>query len=457
MFIFSGEHFRNKHNEKKSVLLYDDNCIYLYEVITNVTPALRMWNGEYRHAFLGSRWEACRMFMLETKRVSNIPSFLDFGVNEMNDEFQKQLLPQWTLQLKSDMIAVLAFSLPMPFFINKNDIIGVDCCILDVPYKEYSVYVINTLRNSLWQFKFTFYFEYGVYHTLFHSNNSKFNYDINKSTANDCLMDALHEKLSFKQLKDQFEKKIDNELIFSLKFNINVDNIVEIIKTNKENKINYSEYSTYKRMKTNDDFSDIDIKTGVQNGGDDDNMLNSHNPKALNMGLSLFWIYFHFLDIYEKLKFRYYPPNKTDTTETLLAKFAMYITEYNYLKSDGFEINYKAKNIMIGFNELLIYYETIRDIVESILNFDYSIIDNNIINILFEYISFDDLDTGNKQNHINQTYKDAFMYNEFNDNYIGYNICYECIGFGENMNPNYENKKIRLMHNRMSLNRFNNC
>ena len=60
-------------------------------------------------------------------------------------------------------------------------------------------------------------------------------------------------------------------------------------------------------------------------------------------------------------------------------------------------LNYKSNNVFIGFNSLMLYYEKIRSIMTDvfILQSDNYSIENSIIDILFQYISFFGINTRN--------------------------------------------------------------
>ena len=136
---------------------------------------------------------------------------------------RKQFLPLWSVTLHSDTKANVMVALQMPLTMNRDSIISACCTVLDTKHSRFHLSIIDSLCREeteessrrfwkenctcntfwpqillqratqdkesqmskrlnitqIWIFRFEFEFECGIYHTLFHSFGSKFNFDNN--------------------------------------------------------------------------------------------------------------------------------------------------------------------------------------------------------------------------------------------------------------------------------------
>ena len=270
-------------------------------------------------------------------------------------EEQATMLPVWRLKVKSIRLLSLKFKLLVARFIGINDIISVECSLLDTKYIQYNVTrVIDTKENQAsLHFEFEFNFINGVYHTLFHSFNGKFNYD-NYQTFNQCFEKTIVQQQSLNQLINDYNTLKPNELPFELKFQINKNHINELEKR-----------------------WEIHIDTML--------WTNVYFPRIFPACSDPNW----------KIHERFWFDDKH-------FKYA-YDRLINQLKSlnnknlKTYSIKYSTKNIFVGLNTLMSYYEKIRVILQDCVEnyFSLGYFPCNVLNLLFEYVSLDKISPTN--------------------------------------------------------------
>ena len=96
--------------------------------------------------------------------------------------------PRWKLTLISNYCARVELSFSLPASLATMNITKIVCSFIDEKIQitnPDSISVVRyTRRVRRYNVVFEFYFKYGIYHTIFHLNNGKFNYDLNN--CSDC-------------------------------------------------------------------------------------------------------------------------------------------------------------------------------------------------------------------------------------------------------------------------------
>ena len=340
-------------------------------------------------------------------------------------------LPLWRLRVKSITLLSLTFKLPIPRCMMNSEIISVDCSILDTPYTNYEVTrMINksNLNQAGLFFQFEFNFTNGIYHTIFHSFNGKFNYDNNYQTLNQCLEKAINLQQSLDQLVNDHNTLTPNELSFKLKFTMNTYDIETI----KEN------FGTRSRQ----------FETEC------DDLILWSNVYFPNMWMDPTCQYGETRALYHRCQNYWGSELYRNVTKEWLLECPWFKRLYDKNQNATiYEINYSTKNIFVGLNALMSYYEQIRIIIQDCVenNFGLICVPDTVLNLLFEYTSFDKICPIHRDTK-NGKYVAVTKDNRFNNDYIGYD---PKIHESKNCTQKSKNKiNCSSLSNRMTLNKF---
>ena len=294
------------------------------------------------------------------------------GVLENEYDSYAMYCPLWKLCLKSDHLVSFHISLLIPKSIDKNHVDSTQCWLLDKPFDRSRVDIHTTKSFAPWldkiqrkirnrypfkntifnEWKFSFEFDFkriGIYHTLFHLTNtknqhknkkqSKFNFDTNTMDKQTFIKQCYVHKVDRLDLRQQTKKidiNQDNEITFQLKLKI-------------------------------------------------PQLLNEYRSHMYNLIGDSFYLWIEAIRIIQERTHN----NSNDNPN-------------NNGEDDMIILNYCTNNVFIGFNSLMLYYEKIRTIITDIFIFESGNIgvENSIIDILFKYISFDDIHDDKKSNMI---------------------------------------------------------
>ena len=343
---------------------------------------------------------------------------------------QAKMLPLWKLRVKSITVLSLKFELRIPQLLMNSEIISIDCSILDTPYTKYDV--TRVIRPRKWrysldtfEFEFEFNFRDGIYHTLFHSFNGKFNYDNNYQTLNQCFEKAIKLEQSVDELINDYNTLTPNELSFKLKFQVNKN----------------------------------DIKTIKQHC--DRRIFGTRRSISLELQELILWSNLYFPNMCIPLD--WYARNYSGIVQWPLFQQLLLDDKENA----KININYSTKNIFVGLNELMTYYEQIRLIIQNCVEKDFKLkcIPDSVLNILFEYTPFDKICPMNREkinrnnnndddeDKITKKYITMATQNYLNNNYIGY---YPKIHDTKNCINTKKTNSFKFFSDRMTLNKFAN-
>ena len=402
---------------------------------------------------------------------------------------QQGLLPTWKLIVQSDNKALLHFTLPVPRFMIENDVIHVECSLLDIPLTKCEI-KRSVDKSKIKQPRLTFCcefdFKHGIYHALFHSMKGKYNYD-NYQTANECFRKAIDLQPHYHQLKNDYETLHPIEMEFKLQFRMNIEKINEMIALYNSNKIPVQDYEQaflWINLHFPYFFPQIDnfygprqdetlrqvlnkltdvAKNNNNNNGNNSSQSRKHkNRRNINTNKQKY-----------KKEYKNTEEEEDDDEEDKKNDDQVKTNDDRL----NFEIKYSAKNIFIGLNMLMTYYEQIRVVIYDCLTngFDIGSYAFDLVNLLFQFISFDGVcptlvkqireETYSSHDTRNEKYVDIVADVPFDDDYIGYNIKkYEIKNYqlrnrsGKTSETFYRSKisKNRSSSSRMTLNKFAN-
>ena len=388
----------------------------------------------------------------------------------------KQFVPLWSVTLHSNTKATVIVVLHVPQTMKHDSIISTSCTLLNTKHSRYKLSIIDSVcrkehefdsRNfwkenctgntlwpqilsqrltrkkdsqmsklhiypynttKIWIFRFEFEFECGIYHTLFHSFGSKFNFDINGLlTGHQCYNHDIN-----------YDDNHDNNsnLPIEIEFQLNIKPWSMLPKNKNENRNDQAYDYIY------DDEFDYN-----------ETILNHFktNIKLFTQG----WIAFHFphvcLSVFDQYDWMqnadwYFGQNLYATGDEIYTRY------HDESKQDKlWQIKISRKNVFIGFNRVMTWYERIRTIIHHFMldnNFDGGI---DIINVLFEYISFDAIKFDFKEctNSRLDNHGTVLNLNDGDDNDMD-DSDNNCIGSESNYNRMNLRKYININHMRTS-------